>query len=468
MGRRKIEIHPLSDDRNRTVTFVKRKAGLFKKAHELSILCQVDIAVIILGNNNKVYEFSSVDTNDLIANYQKNIKEGQNSNNSKFHEAKSHENYSIYMKKKSLNDKLETKSGHVVDTSNHTDDSEYDSDSDSPVQKPPSKKHKASEKKPKPQPPKPSLARPKLPHIKDEHPPSQRPVLRVQIPNDVKNSTDSAKTLTAMDTNIESSNNNNSSNPSNIPIPQNIQNLNLSKYSNYTSFRSPDSRKPPVLLPIHAKSQSSSPSDVTAAPLPYVQGTNGFFSGLPQASPTSNYPGILPTPGINQFIASYDPTNPQNTDNTPSNSENSTNNSNANSIDSSNTSSNSNDRNKSNAKFRPPLITNFSNSQANPNGEQIPSSGLRNVYEMFPSPSNFYAPQDWPQSNTGMTPIHGNTQQYYMNMLPSGVSIGNAPTGFTPNTANFNNGRQLLGSFPSPLQFTGPGFNNHTTTKKQG
>ena len=31
MGRRKIEIEPLTDDRNRTVTFVKRKAGLFKK-----------------------------------------------------------------------------------------------------------------------------------------------------------------------------------------------------------------------------------------------------------------------------------------------------------------------------------------------------------------------------------------------------------------------------------------------------
>ncbi|RKP32884.1 SRF-TF-domain-containing protein, partial [Metschnikowia bicuspidata] len=66
MGRRKIEIEPLEDDRNRSVTFVKRKAGLFKKAYELSVLCEVDLAVIIVGSNNKVYEFSSVDTRELL------------------------------------------------------------------------------------------------------------------------------------------------------------------------------------------------------------------------------------------------------------------------------------------------------------------------------------------------------------------------------------------------------------------
>ncbi|KOH00497.1 Smp1p [Saccharomyces eubayanus] len=72
MGRRKIEIEPIKDDRNRTVTFIKRKAGLFKKAHELSVLCQVDIAVIILGSNNTFYEYSSVDMGKLINVHQNN------------------------------------------------------------------------------------------------------------------------------------------------------------------------------------------------------------------------------------------------------------------------------------------------------------------------------------------------------------------------------------------------------------
>ncbi|SCU91886.1 LAMI_0E07756g1_1 [Lachancea mirantina] len=70
MGRRKIAIEPILDERNRGVTFIKRKAGLFKKAHELAVLCQVDVALIILGTNNTFYEFSSVDTADLIKHYQ--------------------------------------------------------------------------------------------------------------------------------------------------------------------------------------------------------------------------------------------------------------------------------------------------------------------------------------------------------------------------------------------------------------
>lgn len=69
MGRRKIEIQPLTDERNRTVTFIKRKAGLLKKAHELAVLCQVDVTVLIVGPNNTMYEFSSVEPHDLIDHY---------------------------------------------------------------------------------------------------------------------------------------------------------------------------------------------------------------------------------------------------------------------------------------------------------------------------------------------------------------------------------------------------------------
>lgn len=69
MGRNKIDIKPLEDGRNRTVTFTKRKAGLFKKAHELAILCSVDISVIIIGRNNKIYEYSSNDIDEILNMY---------------------------------------------------------------------------------------------------------------------------------------------------------------------------------------------------------------------------------------------------------------------------------------------------------------------------------------------------------------------------------------------------------------
>ena len=51
-------------------TFLKRKGGLFKKAYELSVLCSVDVAVIIFGHNKKLYEFSSGDINETIGRYQ--------------------------------------------------------------------------------------------------------------------------------------------------------------------------------------------------------------------------------------------------------------------------------------------------------------------------------------------------------------------------------------------------------------
>lgn len=139
MGRRKIEIEPLTDDRNRTVTFVKRKAGLFKKAHELAVLCQVDLAVIIVGNNNKVYEFSTVDTNEILQAYENTM-----NTRKQLHESKSPENYSDYKKKRHLHEPLTNKAGTIVGTNAHLndesdhnvvdDDSENDSD-DSPQPK---------------------------------------------------------------------------------------------------------------------------------------------------------------------------------------------------------------------------------------------------------------------------------------------------------------------------------------------
>lgn len=88
MGRRKISIEPLTDDRNRTVTFTKRKAGLFKKAHELSILCEVDIAVIIIGRNHKIYEYSSNDTEKILDRYESHLMD--------VHERKRPENFGNY------------------------------------------------------------------------------------------------------------------------------------------------------------------------------------------------------------------------------------------------------------------------------------------------------------------------------------------------------------------------------------
>ncbi|XAR64380.1 hypothetical protein NMG60_11024692 [Bertholletia excelsa] len=44
---------------SRQVTFSKRRGGLIKKARELSVLCDVEVALIIFSSRGKLYEFCS-------------------------------------------------------------------------------------------------------------------------------------------------------------------------------------------------------------------------------------------------------------------------------------------------------------------------------------------------------------------------------------------------------------------------
>ncbi|KAJ6945653.1 MADS-box protein J2-like [Populus alba x Populus x berolinensis] len=60
MGRKKVELKRIENKSSRQVTFSKRRNGLIKKAHELSVLCDVPVAVLTFSNGGKLYEFSSV------------------------------------------------------------------------------------------------------------------------------------------------------------------------------------------------------------------------------------------------------------------------------------------------------------------------------------------------------------------------------------------------------------------------
>lgn len=59
MGRGKVELKRIENKINRQVTFAKRRNGLLKKAYELSVLCDADVALIIFSNRGKLFEFCS-------------------------------------------------------------------------------------------------------------------------------------------------------------------------------------------------------------------------------------------------------------------------------------------------------------------------------------------------------------------------------------------------------------------------
>ncbi|XP_052193531.1 MADS-box protein SVP-like isoform X3 [Diospyros lotus] len=66
MVRQRIQIKKIDNVTARQVTFSKRRRGLFKKAHELSTLCDAEIAVIVFSTTGKLFEYSSSSMKQVI------------------------------------------------------------------------------------------------------------------------------------------------------------------------------------------------------------------------------------------------------------------------------------------------------------------------------------------------------------------------------------------------------------------
>nr|APQ46144.1 TM6-2 [Viola philippica] len=59
MGRGKIEIKMIENPTNRQVTYSKRRNGIFKKAQELTVLCDAKVSLIMFSNTGKFHEYIS-------------------------------------------------------------------------------------------------------------------------------------------------------------------------------------------------------------------------------------------------------------------------------------------------------------------------------------------------------------------------------------------------------------------------
>ncbi|KAK4803764.1 hypothetical protein SAY86_003581 [Trapa natans] len=69
MAREKIHIRKIENATARHVTFSKRRRGLFKKAEELSVLCDADVALIIFTSAGKLFEFSNLSVSEILKRY---------------------------------------------------------------------------------------------------------------------------------------------------------------------------------------------------------------------------------------------------------------------------------------------------------------------------------------------------------------------------------------------------------------
>ncbi|TDL17245.1 SRF-TF-domain-containing protein, partial [Rickenella mellea] len=65
-GRRKIKIEFIQDKSRRHITFSKRKAGIMKKAYELSTLTGTQVLLLVVSETGLVYTFTTAKLQPLV------------------------------------------------------------------------------------------------------------------------------------------------------------------------------------------------------------------------------------------------------------------------------------------------------------------------------------------------------------------------------------------------------------------
>ncbi|KAJ8511841.1 hypothetical protein OPV22_002275 [Ensete ventricosum] len=79
MVRGKTQMKRIENTTSRQVTFSKRRSGLLKKALELSVLCDVEVALIIFSSRGKLHQFSSSSMQSTIERYREHLKKDTSS-----------------------------------------------------------------------------------------------------------------------------------------------------------------------------------------------------------------------------------------------------------------------------------------------------------------------------------------------------------------------------------------------------
>ncbi|XP_009766770.1 MADS-box protein AGL42 isoform X1 [Nicotiana sylvestris] len=75
MVRGKVQMKRIENLTSRQVTFSKRRNGLVKKANELSVLCDAEVALIIFSQKGRLYNFASSNMQKTIERYHERARE---------------------------------------------------------------------------------------------------------------------------------------------------------------------------------------------------------------------------------------------------------------------------------------------------------------------------------------------------------------------------------------------------------
>ncbi|KAK9278279.1 hypothetical protein L1049_027844 [Liquidambar formosana] len=107
MKRGRVELKRIENKITRQVTFSKRRNGVLKKAYELSVLCDAEVALIIFSTKGKLFEFCSTSSMlKTLERYQK-CSYGPPETNTSSDKALEHSSYQEYLKVKAHYENLQ-------------------------------------------------------------------------------------------------------------------------------------------------------------------------------------------------------------------------------------------------------------------------------------------------------------------------------------------------------------------------
>lgn len=64
-----MEIKKIENPTNRQVTYSKRRNGLMKKAYELSVLCDIDLALVMFSPSGKLTQYCNCSIEEVIGRF---------------------------------------------------------------------------------------------------------------------------------------------------------------------------------------------------------------------------------------------------------------------------------------------------------------------------------------------------------------------------------------------------------------
>eukprot|EP00250_Pteridium_aquilinum_P012422 c2071_g1_i1 orf=345-662(-) len=77
----KIKLKRIENAASRQLTFCSRQGGLLRKAQELSVMCDVEVGVIVFSSKGKLCQYASSSMQSILERYVKNGRDAVSSDN---------------------------------------------------------------------------------------------------------------------------------------------------------------------------------------------------------------------------------------------------------------------------------------------------------------------------------------------------------------------------------------------------